>query len=159
MHPIRILFQAAFFGGLPRFRFTGSRRYLPRRCPREQEQAWDFLVAFLSCASQVVHRSTCPPGDSWAAKPRDEKTKRESGTASRRTLGGLPLFLFSPAAGEASGAETDAPAAFFLFLLPLGRPRPRFTGEGGAPKSASQRTEWDRTRLIDRCVADKEKGD
>jgi hypothetical protein len=29
MHPIRILFQAAFFGGLPRFRFTGRSEVPP----------------------------------------------------------------------------------------------------------------------------------
>jgi hypothetical protein len=29
MHPIRIIFQAAFFGGLPRFRFTGSSEVPP----------------------------------------------------------------------------------------------------------------------------------
>ena len=53
-----------------------------------------------------------------------------------RTLGGLPLFVFSPAVEE--GAHpADAPVA--LFLSPLGRPRFRFTDGGGAPTNASQR--------------------
>jgi hypothetical protein len=145
-------------GACPAFALLGDRRYLLHRHPREQRKAWDSLAAFLSCASRVVHWSTRPP-EPWAAKTRRiRRTERGKGTASRRTLGGLPLFLFSPATGEASGADPDAPAAFFLFLLPLGRPRPRFTGDGGAPKSASQRTEWDWTRLIDRCRGMQRKG-
>ena len=54
-------------------------------------------------------------------------------SSAERTLGGLPLFLFSPAAGATSDVEAAVPAALFLFLLPLGRPRPRFTGVGARP--------------------------
>jgi hypothetical protein len=51
------------------------------------------------------------------------------------TLGGLPRFLFcpvedpepAPAIAEGLVIEDD-----FLFLLPLGRPRPRFCGEAAA---------------------------
>jgi hypothetical protein len=48
--------------------------------------------------------------------------RRVTGGA-RSTLGGRPRFR--------GGAEEDSPAGVgtaFLFLLPLGRPRPRFTG-------------------------------
>ena len=54
-------------------------------------------------------------------------------SSAERTLGGLPLFLFSPAAGATSDVEAAVPAALFLFLLPLGRPRPRFAGVGARP--------------------------
>jgi hypothetical protein len=53
--------------------------------------------------------------------------------SAERTLGGLPLFLFSPAAGATSDVEAAVPAPLFLFLLPLGRPRPRFAGVDARP--------------------------
>jgi hypothetical protein len=114
MHPIRILSQAAFFGGLPRFRFTG-RSEVPPSPAFSGEAGLGFfgglpLLRFAGGSPVEV--------SSWVFLG----------------LGGLPLFLFSPAAGEASGADADASAGLFLFLLPLGRPRPRFTGEDGAPK-------------------------
>ena len=39
------------------------------------------------------------------------------------TLGGRPRFFFG-----VSDATADDPSPVFLFLLPLGRPRPRFAG-------------------------------
>ena len=59
-------------------------------------------------------------------------------SSAEHTLGGLPLFLFSPAAGATSDVEAAVPAALFLFLLPLGRPRPRFAGVVARPKGGTK---------------------
>ena len=141
-------------GACPAFAWLENRTCLPPR-PRGEGQAWDFLVAFLSCASQGVHPTHPPPGHSWAAQSRrsDEHLGKNS---AERTLGGLPLFLFkfSPAAGATSDVEAAVPAALFLFLLPLGRPRPRFVGDDAArPGRGTRATVSTRTRLIDHCRA------
>ena len=44
------------------------------------------------------------------------------------TFGGRPRFLWPAGADEPSAADDDVA---FLFLLPLGRPRPRLTGVVG----------------------------
>jgi hypothetical protein len=59
-----------------------------------------------------------------------------------QTFGGLPLFFFKGSASTADGPEAaPASGAGFLFLLPLGRPRPRLTG--GAAVAASG---WKQTK-------------
>lgn len=108
-------------------------------------------MAFLSCASQGVHLTHPPPGHSWAAQSR-RSDKHLGKSSAERTLGGLPLFLFSPAAGATSDVEAAVPATLFLFLLPLGRPRPRFAGVDARPGRGTRRTVSTSTRLIiDRC--------
>lgn len=53
------------------------------------------------------------------------------------TLGGLPRFLLASGL-EGPAAAVGSPA--FLFLLPFGRPRPRFTGvEGSAVGTGEKR--------------------
>ena len=137
-------------GACPAFAWL-VRTCLPLRRPRGESWAWDALVAFLSCASQGVHPTHPPPGHSWAAQSRrlDEHLGKSS---AERTLGGLPLFLFSPAAGASSDVEAAVPAPLFLFLLPLGRPRPRFAGVGARPGRGTRRSVSSSTRLvIDHC--------
>lgn len=99
------------------------------------------MAAFLSCVSQGVHPTHPPPGHSWAAQSITQRRSEEQlgKSSAERTLGGLPLFLFSPAAGAISDEEAAVPAVvLFLFLLPLGRPRPRFTGGPGKGNKANR---------------------
>ena len=75
-------------------------------------------------ASQAVPQLPNRP----VSYPVRETISRESGTGGlvRYTLGGLPLFFFT---GAPSGGAAVADAApDFLFLLPLGRPRPLLAG-------------------------------
>ena len=51
---------------------------------------------------------------------------QERGRLVKYTLGGLPLFFFTGAPSDGPGAADAAPD--FLFLLPLGRPRPLLAG-------------------------------
>lgn len=118
------------------------------------------LVAFLSCASQGARPSRSPPGQSWAAVEKSRGIRPGGAwgcgrwwwggrtSSAEHTLGGLPLFRFSPAAGATSDVEAavSASAAPFLFLLPLGRPRPRFAGGGATPKGGTRRFVSTRTR-------------
>jgi hypothetical protein len=58
---------------------------------------------------------------------------RQRKTKLKVTFGGLPLFFFG-ASADAPAEATAAPdeevgGPCFLFLLPLGRPRPRFVGD------------------------------
>lgn len=60
--------------------------------------------------------------------PVRETVSRESGTGGlvRYTLGGLPRFFFTGAPSDGPVVADAAPD--FLFLLPLGRPRPLLAG-------------------------------
>ena len=51
---------------------------------------------------------------------------QEQGRVARYTLGGLPLFFLTGVPSE--GAVVADAAPDFLFLLPLGRPRPLLAG-------------------------------
>lgn len=75
-------------------------------------------------------------------------------SSAERTLGGLPLFLFSPAAGATSDVEAAVPAALFLFLLPLGRPRPRFAGVDARPAGGTRRTVSTHRRVSSSIIAE-----
>ena len=126
------------------------------------------LVASLSCASQGARPSRPPPAQSWAAveKSRGIRPGGAWGCGGRtssaeHTLGGLPLFRFSPTAGATSDVEAAVPAVLFLFLLPLGRPRPRFASEGAPPEGGTRRFVSTRTRyrsLQSKCERRRQRG-
>jgi len=129
------LFQAAFFGGLPRFRLVGE-----SDVPPSPTSSWGEVGLGFGGLPRLRFAGGSPVGLS-------------SGTF--LGLGGLPLFLFSPAAGATSDVEAAVPAALFLFLLPLGRPRPRLAGVVARPKGGTigdcEHKELDKkTRVIDR---------
>ena len=157
------LFQAAFFGGLPRFRLVGESDVPPSPTSSWGEVGFGFgglpllrfaggspvglsSGRFLGC----INHGESAPGGAWG-RGRGELRR----SSAEHTLGGLPLFLFSPAAGATSDVEAAVPAALFLFLLPLGRPRPRFAGVDARPKGGTiddcEHKELDKkTRVIDR---------
>jgi len=141
------LFQAAFFGGLPRFRLVGESDVPPSPTSSWGEVGLGFgglprlrfaggspvglssgTGTFLGC----INHGESAPGGAWG-RGRGELRR----SSAEHTLGGLPLFLFSPAAGATSDVEAAVPAALFLFLLPLGRPRPRFAGVVARPKGGT----------------------
>lgn len=63
------------------------------------------------------------------------------------TLGGLPrFFLTGGSEVDAAGAAEEDEAPDFLFLLPLGRPRPLLAGGFGSLDSASATTGWGEDR-------------
>jgi hypothetical protein len=61
------------------------------------------------------------------------------------TLGGRPRFFFGVSEAETSAAKVVP----FLFLLPLGRPRPRLTG---APLASAAPTKKKISIASDKCV-------
>jgi hypothetical protein len=130
----KYLFHAAFFGGLPRFRLGGGSEVAP-----SATSSWGGTgLGVFGGLPLLRFAGGSPVGDSsWGflgcTITRGEKGKPEV-MGSKHTLGGLPLLLFSPAAGATSDVEAAVPAALFLFLLPLGRPRPRFAGVDERPK-------------------------
>jgi hypothetical protein len=65
----------------------------------------------------------------------------------KRTFGGRPRFL-GGAAGE-PGAGPDELVPDFLFLLPLGRPRPRLTGGLAGAAAVSTGRESDIKKIYD----------
>ena len=123
--------MAAFFGGRPRFFFTlgsppsplvpsvaGGFGFLGGRPLGRFGGGVSPLSSFFSCKS---------------------KTECQQGSGGKRkgvliidsimlTFGGRPRFLCPAGADEPSAADDDVA---FLFLLPLGRPRPRLTGVVG----------------------------
>ena len=76
--------------------------------------------------SRTVTEMSCEEvGMDKEEKRKERKKKRKK----KHTFGGLPLFLFSVLEeGPAGGGASEA----FLFLLPFGRPLPRFTGALGS---------------------------
>lgn len=124
------------FGGLPLLRFAGG-------SPVALSSG-----AILGCGRKITRHQTrrCMGGRTSSAE---------------HTLGGLPLFRFSPAAGATSDVEAAVSAALFLFLLPLGRPRPRFAGRGATPKGGTRRFVSTRTRyrsLQRKCERRRQRG-
>lgn len=96
-----------FLGGLPRLRLTGGSPEAPSSS------------GFLGCEGE----------GKGGGGIRSVERARYALEVARHTLGGLPRFLFSPVEGPAAIDVGGAAAvALFLFLLPLGRPRERFTG-------------------------------
>jgi hypothetical protein len=139
MHSINILFQAAFFGGLPRFRLAGVSDVAPSPTSSWGEAGLGFgglpLLRFVAGSPAAISS-----GALLGCVNHGGSERAMYGVSSaEHTLGGLPLFLFSPAAGAASDGDAAVPAAFFLFLLPLGRPRPRFAGVGAMPEGGTRR--------------------
>ena len=141
MHSIKILFQAAFFGGLPRFRLAGVSDVAPSPTSSWGEAGLGFgglpLLRFVA-GSPVAISSGAPLG---CVNHGGSERAVYGVSSAEHTLGGLPLFLFSPAAGAASDVDAAVPAALFgvLFLLPLGRPRPRFAGVAARPEGETRR--------------------
>jgi hypothetical protein len=113
------------FGGLPLLRFgAGSPVALSSG-------------TFLGCGRKITRHQN-RTGGAWGCGWRWWGGRISSG---EHTLGGLPLFRFSPApvAGATSDVEAAVSAALFLFLLPLGRPRPRLAGGDAPPKGGTRR--------------------
>ena len=75
----------------------------------------------------------------------------------RHTFGGLPRFFFGVASAD-EGTPTvvagrEDCAGLFLFLLPLGRPRPRLTGgESVGAGSAAMKVRKRRGKLEEQTI-------
>jgi hypothetical protein len=119
---------AAFFGGRPRFFFTlgsppsplsvaGSFGVLGGRPLGRFGGGVSPLSSFFSCKSKTESQHGF-----------GREAKRGVDYSIVLTFGGRPRFLCPAGADEPSAADEDVA---FLFLLPLGRPRPRFTGVVG----------------------------
>ena len=119
---------------------------LPPQRPHGEGQSLVFLVVFLSC--DVALHPTHPPPEHFLAVQSWRSDEHLGKSLAGRTLGGLPLFLFSPTAGATSDVEAAMLAAL-LFLLPLGRPRPRFTGDSMSSGRGTRATVSTTTHLID----------
>lgn len=77
---------------------------------------------------------------SWSGSGCEGSGREIRDGAQGDTLGGLPrFFLTGGSEVDASGTaeEDDAAAPDFLFLLPLGRPRPLLAGGFGSLDSAT----------------------
>jgi len=125
MHSIKILFQVAFFGGLPRFRLAGVSDVAPSPTSSWGEVGLGFrglpLLRFVAGSPITISSGALL---SCVNHRGSERAVYGASSAEQHTLG-LPLFLFSPAAGAASDVDAAVSAALF------GVSRDALRGAGG----------------------------
>lgn len=79
----------------------------------------------------------------------------------KHTFGGLPRFFFGTSSADAAsavGPGAEDGAGLVLFLLPLGRPRPRLTGGESAGVSSEAMKARKRGELKEQAIIASDRG-